>query len=98
MRVLLSGMAALLITYRFVVSPSQQQFEAIQAALKSTSGGHVRLAEGCYVIETDRSPEAVYEQLRRFVHKNDLLLVLRVGRPYFGQHRSDVVQWLNARL
>jgi len=91
-------MATLLVSYRLVVSPTYAQHTGFLAALKSGAGGCVRLSEGSYVMDTDQSPTAVYEMLKRYVHQNDLLLVLRVSRPYFGQHAIDVVEWLNARL
>jgi hypothetical protein len=91
-------MTTLLVTYRLVVSPTYAQHTGFLAALKSGAGGCVRLSEGSYVIDTELSPTAVYEKLKRHVHQNDLLLVMRVSRPYFGQHSSDVVEWLNARL
>ena len=76
---------------------SGEQYAGLQAALKSV-GPNVRLTEGTYVVDTDHSPSTVYQSLLRHIYKNDRLLVLRVSRPYFGQHSSDVVEWLNARL
>ena len=93
----LSDMATLLVTYFLAPSASGDQYAGLQAALKSV-GPYVRLNEGTYVVDTVHSPATVYQSLLRHIYKNDRLLVLRVNRPYFGQHSSDVVEWLNARL
>ena len=59
---------------------------------------HVRLSESSYAIETDREPEDLYGQFKTYLDKDDYLVVLTLNRPWWGEQRQDVLDWLHHRL
>jgi len=57
-----------------------------------------RLSESSYAITTDLSPDQVYNYFLPLLDSNDSLLVITLKLPYWGQHKAEVIKWLDAEL
>ena len=57
-----------------------------------------RLSESSYAIETNASPSAIFSQLQSYVDENDHVLVMTLTSPFYGQHKQEVLDWLQERL
>lgn len=56
------------------------------------------LSESSYAIESDSSPETIFDEFREFIDNNDNLYVIPLNRPYIGYGPQEVIDWLNERL
>lgn len=58
----------------------------------------VPLSESSYAVETEENPEQLFKRFSKHLDENDHLLVLSVLKPFVGRHRTDVLEWLQARM
>jgi CRISPR/Cas system-associated endoribonuclease Cas2 len=87
-------MAVLLITYD-LNSPGQKHAKLLE---KVKQYNWARLSESSYAIETDESPQQVFDSLRPITDQNDNLYVINLKRPYAGFGPQDVNDWLESKL
>ncbi len=86
-------MAVLLVTYdlnKETVRPK------IVDEVKKTSWA--KLSESSYAIDTNETPQAVYNRFQYLLDENDNFYVITLKRPYYGQGPKAVNDWLEQRL
>lgn len=59
---------------------------------------YVMLCKSSYAIQTDITPETVYNQFEHLVGKDDVFYVINLRKPYYGQGYGNVIDWLDANL
>lgn len=57
-----------------------------------------KLSESSYAIDTNETPQAVYNRFESYLDSNDNLYVITLKRPYAGQGPQAVNEWLEQRL
>jgi hypothetical protein len=87
-------MAALLVTYD-LIKPGQDYPDLLKT-IKSYPWQF--LSESSYAIITNKTPQAVYDELAVYLDKNDHLLVITLKKPYWGFHLQAAIDWLTANL
>jgi CRISPR/Cas system-associated endoribonuclease Cas2 len=87
-------MAVLLVTYD-LNSPGQKHAKLLE---KIKQYSWAKLSESSYAIETDASPQQVFDTLRPITDQNDNLYVINLKRPYAGFGPQDVNDWLESKL
>lgn len=90
-------MSVLIVTYDLINETHKENYEKILGVIKG-EGNWAKLSESCYAIRTNKTPEAVYEQLKPFLHERDHLLAITATRPYYGWHSKQVIEWLDSSL
>jgi hypothetical protein len=87
-------MPVLLITYD--LKKPGQDYSDLYKVIKEYAWA--RLSESSYAIETNESPEVVFNKLEPYIDANDYLLVITLKRPFAGRNAKDVIDWLESRL
>lgn len=89
------AMAVLLITY----DPNKpgQDCKKILEFIKSSKAWAV-LSETAYAIQTDETPESVFQQLTPFLSDQSKLFVVNLTYPYAGIRGTAVATWLDKNL
>lgn len=64
----------------------------------SEIGACVRLSESSYAINTDLSPQQIYDSLNSMIDQDDQLYVIRLGNLYAGFGPEKVNQFLSSHL
>lgn len=59
---------------------------------------YARLSESSYALETNETPQQLYEKLKQVIDPNDYIYIITLKRPYFGFGPPAVNQWLEKRL
>ena len=90
-------MAILLVTYDLNKEPDSDGYKEILKIIKE-GGSWARLSESSYAIETNSTPFQVYNKLKPHLDNNDKLVVITLHKPYYGQHDTKVIEWLDAKL
>lgn len=67
-------------------------------AIKSIGNGWARLSESSYAITTTLSPQQVFQRLSPLLDSNDSLYVITLSRPWWGQGKSEVSEWLQKNI
>ncbi|MER8797203.1 hypothetical protein NKH75_23920 [Mesorhizobium sp. M0984] len=62
------------------------------------SAGWARLSESSYAISTNETVTQVYERFKKHLDGNDNFYVISLRRPYAGQGKKDVNNWLEKHL
>lgn len=57
-----------------------------------------KLSESSYAIETNKTPNQVFSDLKNCIDSNDTLYVITLTAPWDGRGRPEVNQWLSERL
>jgi CRISPR/Cas system-associated endoribonuclease Cas2 len=57
-----------------------------------------KLSESSYAIETNETPEQVYNRFKKHLDNNDNLYVISLKKPWYGFGPKEVVDWLDKRL
>ena len=71
----------------------------ITAKIKELFPAWAKLSESSYAVETDLSPQQVYNLLSPMTDADDSLIVLTLNTPWWGHSRhDDVIPWLKSRL
>ncbi len=84
----------LLITYD--LRKPGKNYQALYNEIKA-SGTWWHHLESVWMIETQSTPEAWYNQLAQHLDAGDHLLIIRVQRPFQGWLPQNAWDWLNAR-
>lgn len=88
-------MAVLLVTYD-LNSPGQNHSKLLTKIKQYPSWA--QLSESSYAIETNTSPQQIFDILKPLIDKNDILYVINLKKPYAGFGSTDVNNWLDKRL
>jgi hypothetical protein len=57
-----------------------------------------KLSESSYALDTNDSPETIYNKLNPYIDNNDNVLILTLNNPYCGQAPKAVIDWLAQRM
>lgn len=87
-------MSVLLVTYD--LNRQGQNYSKFLEVIKSYSWA--RLSESSYAIETNKSPEMVYRELKPFADENDRYLIICLNKPHQGWIEKSIHDWLNQKL
>ena len=87
-------MALLLVAFEHD-KPEQDHSDLINRIEKYS---HVRLTKSSYGIITDKDPEIVSEELKKYIDKNENLFVITLKRPYDSCGPSLANDWLYKEL
>lgn len=87
-------MAVLLVTYD-LNTPGKDYNDLLK---KIKSQNWARLSESSYAIFTTASPQAVFDQLKPYLDRNDYIYIITLKRPYTGYGPQDVNDWLEKHL
>jgi hypothetical protein len=87
-------MPSLLVTY----DPARPERDYSDFLKHIERYSNARLSESSYAIITDKTPQAVCGELRRFVKKNGSLFVITLKQPYDGCGPSLTNDWLRKTL
>jgi CRISPR/Cas system-associated endoribonuclease Cas2 len=60
--------------------------------------GYARLSESSYAIDTQETPQQVYNRFLKLLDNNDDFYVILLKRPYSGQGSQEVNDWLESNL
>jgi hypothetical protein len=87
-------MAVLLVTYD-LNTPGKDYHDLLK---KIKSYSWARLSESSYTISTNADPQAVFDQLKRYLDRNDNIYIITLKKPYAGYGPQDVNDWLEKNL
>jgi len=87
-------MPALLVTYD--LNKPGQDYSDVLKTIKSYA--YARLSESSYAIITDKSADTVFEELKKYIDKNDNLLVINLKKSFAGRQSQEVLDWLTKNL
>jgi hypothetical protein len=62
------------------------------------SYSNVRLSESSYAIISDKTPDTVCEEMKKYIDTNDNLYIINLKRPYAGYGSELVTDWLKKEL
>lgn len=88
-------MAVRLITYD--LNKPGQNHNKVLTKIKAF-GSWARLSESSYAVETNESPQAIFNAFKPLLDQNDDFLVITLTRPWAGQASQEVIDWLQNRL
>ena len=74
-------MPVLLITYD--LNKPRQEYSDLHKTMESFSP--VQLSESSFGIKTDKTVDVVYGELKKFIYKDDYLLVVNIQKPFTGK-------------
>jgi hypothetical protein len=57
-----------------------------------------KLAPSAYAVETDKTPQQMYEELRQFMDAGDDIYIVALAASHFGYGPASVTQWLEKYL
>ncbi len=87
-------MPVLIITYD--LNDPGQNYHDVLDFIKSYPWA--KLSESSYAIETNKSPNTIFNRISKFLDKNDTLYVITLRVPWNGQGSKKVIDWLRKRL
>jgi hypothetical protein len=87
-------MPILLITYS--LNKSKQDCSELLKNIRSYP--HAQLSESSYAIVTNKTPAAIYAELKPLLDKNDYIYIITLNRPYSGCGLNNVNHWLESNL
>ena len=87
-------MASLLVTYDLNKETKRPD---ILKDIKSFGNG-AKLSESSYAVETNLTPQAVYNALAKHLDSNDNCYVIHLRSPFYGQGPKEVNDWLDTYL
>jgi CRISPR-associated endonuclease Cas2 len=87
-------MPLLLVT--FDLNKSGQDYSDLLNKIKSYS--NVQLSKFSYAIITDKTPDAVYREIKKYIDTNDSIYIVNLKRPYAGYGSELVTDWLKKEL
>jgi hypothetical protein len=87
-------MPLLLVT--FEPEKTGQKYPRLLDEIKSYS--YTRLSESSYAIITDKSPDVVFEELKKHIGNKDNIYVINLKRPYAAHGPELVTDWLYKEL
>ncbi len=87
----------LLITYELHEEASKD-YSNLYAAIKEVSGIWNHPLTSHWLIQTSLTPQQVWDRLAGHIHKNDLLMVVRLTNSYSGWLPQATWDWLRSKL
>jgi hypothetical protein len=87
-------MSVLLVTYD-LNKPGKDYTDVLKEIRKFS---WAKLSESSYAVETDLSPQQLYNRLSPYLDATDTLYVIELHLPYHGQGPKEVNDWLAKRL
>jgi len=87
-------MPLLLVT--FEGDKSGQDYSDLLEEIRSYS--NVKLSKFSYAIITDKTPDAVCKELKKYIDTNDSIYIVNLKRPYAGYGSELVTDWLKKEL
>ncbi len=87
-------MAIFIVSYEFE-SP-EQTFPFLYDKLKKYP--RMKISESTYIIEANKSPEELWEEVMESIDENDSLLIFKINEKWSGYHKDYVLDWLEERL
>ena len=88
-------MAVRIITYD-LNKPGQNHAKVLKKIKEY--GNWAQLSESSYAVKTNEVPSTIYNKFKPLLDQNDTFLVLTLTRPYDGQARKEVHDWLRNAL
>ncbi|MGY9005127.1 MAG: hypothetical protein ACKVJQ_03345 [Alphaproteobacteria bacterium] len=88
-------MAVLLVTYDLNKETKRPN---IVKAVKNISNDCVQLSESSYAVKTNKSPNTVFIELKKYIDDNDSLFIITLRKPHAGYGLSDAIDWLEKNL
>ena len=86
-------MAVLHITYNH----NPQTSKGYDGFYKAMTGyQYKRLSQSHWTINTEESPQAVWQKLKRHIHPNDYLLILPLDPSWYSPKDRTLLSWLAA--
>jgi hypothetical protein len=73
-----------------------QDYSGLMNEIESYS--NVRLSKSSYAIITDKTPDAVCKELKKYIDNNDSIYIINLKRPYAGYGSELVTDWLKKEL
>ena len=84
-------MSILLVTYD--LDKPGQDYNGFHAVIKKHA--YTELSESSYAIQTNETPEQVYNQLSPHMDKNDHVYIITLSAPYYGYGPQATNDWLS---
>lgn len=89
-------MAVLLITYDL---NKEVKRPPLLQTIKSLYPDWAKLSESSYAVNTQTTPQQVYNSLAHLLDSNDSCLVITLKSPWWGRSQHpEVIEWLKQRL
>lgn len=88
-------MAVLLITYDL---NRETKRPPLLEAVKEAGISWCKLSESSYAIETNETPDQIYNKLQVHIDSNDRITIIHLKKPWQGWQSREVIDWLNNRL
>ncbi len=85
-------MAVFLVSYD--LNKQGQNYTNLINAIK-TYDGYIECLRSQWLISTNKNIDTIYNHLKSKIDNNDLLLITRVVKPYYGFLPKKVIDWLN---
>ena len=73
-----------------------QEYSNLLDQIKSYS--NVRLSKSSYAIITDKTPDVVCKEMKKYIDANDNIYIINLKRPYAGYGSELVTDWLKKEL
>ena len=90
-------MSVLIVSYDLDAETNSQAYESLLAVIK-VEKNWARISESCYAIDTNRTPQQLYSELKMHLDVGDKLLIFTATQPYYGQHSKEVIEWLTKKF
>ena len=87
-------MAVLHITYNHNPQTSKVGYDGFYKAM--TGYQYKRLSKSHWTINTEESPQAVWQKLREYIDPNDFFLMMPLDPTWFSAEDRMVLSWLAA--
>jgi hypothetical protein len=59
---------------------------------------NVQLSKSSYAIITDKTPDVVCDEMKKFIDKDNNIYIINLKRPYAGHGSELVTDWLKKEL
>jgi CRISPR-associated endonuclease Cas2 len=86
-------MAVLLVTYD-LNKEGKSKVDYNKFYKLRNSYNYARLSESSYALQTDESPDTVFNKMRAVIDENDFIYIINLKRPYTGFGLEEVNNWL----
>jgi hypothetical protein len=73
-----------------------QDYSDLLNEIKSYS--NVRLSKSSYAIITDKTPDVVCEEMKKYIAADDSIYIINLKRPYEAYGSELVTDWLKKEL
>jgi len=85
-----------ILTYDLNQEKSNSDYEGFYDIIQSY--GHAKLSESSYALNTNDSPDYIFDQLKPYIDDNDNVLILTLSAPWAGRQSKEVLNWLRERI